>query len=290
MLAKLRTTASFARFSRTKRESAPSPPPPPTPEELAEYLAQVKLREELAAENAARELADRLRREEFERELADEAMAREMEEQERRREEDEAKATAEALRRIEVEMIEEELKRKNGLFECPICAEEYFRGEVLVACTEGHALCATCAREGSKAAFENLDVTLRCLADSDCEAHYHPDERVKFLDYQQLAQLDKIRMEKDLAGLAGDGLLQCPFCPYAALYEDADQLTEFDCLQPHCGKRSCIKCKHIAHPGVPCALANPSAVHKLEEQMSEALIRRCGKCRMPYTKVEGCNL
>ncbi|GAA5823521.1 hypothetical protein JCM11251_000666 [Rhodosporidiobolus azoricus] len=308
MLAKLRAKASFRRpssgfLSRSHRSQAPSPPPPPPPpppplpteEELAATIEEAKSRQELADENLARDLANRLLVEQFERELANERIARELEEGERQRQRQEEEATAAEVTRLELENIEAELRRTNGVFECPICAEEYFRGETLVACTDGHMLCTSCARLGSSAAFSNLDPRLRCLADSSCEATYLAEERVKFLDDGQLDQLEKIRMEKDLASLMGQledggGLLKCPFCPYAVVYDDHDQLTTLDCLNPDCAKRSCLACKHVDHTPLPCALAHPTAIHKLEEEMSNALIRRCGKCQVVFVKTDGCNL
>ncbi|GAA5907031.1 hypothetical protein JCM6882_005151, partial [Rhodosporidiobolus microsporus] len=301
MLAKLRAKASLRRpssgfLSRSHRSPAPSPPPPPpslpTAEELAAALADVKLRQELADENLARELANELLAEQFEREMGDQQLARDLEEVERRREAEEEEATAAEVTRLELENIEEELRRTNGVFECPICTEEYFRGETLVACTDGHLICTTCARLGSAAAFSNLDPRLRCLAESGCEASYLPDETVKFLDDRQREQLEKIRMEGDLASLMGEGggLLKCPFCPYAVVYEDHDQLQTLDCLNPDCARRTCLLCKHLSHSPLPCAIANPSAVHRLEEEMSSALIRRCGKCEVVFVKTDGCNL
>ncbi|GAA6031163.1 hypothetical protein JCM8097_004035 [Rhodosporidiobolus ruineniae] len=304
VLARIRSRVSIRRApssrsahppSSASAEPASSPPlPPPSPEQLA---ALYKLRQELDDENQARALAEQLAQEDLRAELADEALARRLAEEDRakqeeerlRREEDERR-TADEVKRLELEAIEEGLKKQNGVFECPICAEEYYRGELIVACTDGHALCASCATQGSHAALENRDATLTCLAEGGCEGTYLAEEAEKFLDERQMALLEKVRREKNVAILAGDGLLQCPFCPYAAVFEDADDLTTLDCLNPDCAKRTCLSCKHLDHGDTPCALANPSAVHVLEEQMSAAMIRRCGKCKTPFVKNTGCNL
>ncbi|GJN89684.1 hypothetical protein Rhopal_002671-T1 [Rhodotorula paludigena] len=109
-----------------------------------------------------------------------------------------------------------------------------------------------------------MDASLRCLADPDCQACYLDDEARKFLDEPQ-------------------------FCPYAVTIDAGDAATALDCLNPDCARRTCLKCKHVDHGTTPCALANPSAVHRLEELMSDALIRKCPKCLRPYLKQDGCN-
>ncbi|GAA6016088.1 hypothetical protein JCM10207_004439 [Rhodosporidiobolus poonsookiae] len=295
MLNRLRTKASLRFRKPSKHPRAPvvsalDPAPAPTPTvDLTAYVELLEMHPTLEAEGAARVAADQLMRKTYE-ELASEALAQRMEQEERERHEGEEEASREVLRKLQTEMIEENLRRENGVFECPICADELFRGEALVACWDGHALCLACAAAGSKAAFENFDSSLRCLADNTCEASYLPEDTNKFLDGAQMEQLEKIRRQKDVAVLKGEGLLQCPFCDYAALYEDADDLTYLDCYNPDCARRTCLSCKHDHHAPLPCALANPTAVHRLEEDMSNALIRRCGKCATPFVKTDGCNL
>ncbi|GAA5869995.1 hypothetical protein JCM8547_001436 [Rhodosporidiobolus lusitaniae] len=296
MLAKLRARPSFLalkrRLSSSRSPASPTPPPLPIfpPANPEDYLAAAALQAQYDDEAAALALAEQLQLEILEEELRNEELAREMEEAERRRERLEREANEAELQRIEEEEEEQRLRRENGVFECPICADEFFRGEPLVVCTEGHLLCTSCAREGSKAAFSNLDPSLSCLAEGDCIGRYSEDETLKFLDTAQLGLLAKIRMEKDLSAIGEEGLLQCPICPYAAVFEDHATLEILDCLNPDCARRTCLKCKHPAHPNVPCALANPNPVHKLEEEMSAALIRQCGKCKRPFVKQDGCNL
>jgi hypothetical protein len=80
---------------------------------------------------------------------------------------------------------------------------------------QGHALCADCAIRGCKSAFENQDPSTTCFAENDCEAVYTADEQRKFLTEAQLAQVERIRREKDMAGLANEGLLTCPFVEFS---------------------------------------------------------------------------
>ncbi|GAA5882054.1 hypothetical protein JCM1840_004239 [Sporobolomyces johnsonii] len=245
-------------------------------EQLAASRARDDLAQIISDEAAARALEEQFHRDAFAQRADDARLAEQLQAAEQRARAEEERLTQEALRKLKVEMIDDELRRANGVLECPVCCEEYFRGETMVQCPEGHFLCVRCAGEGAKAAFEQLDASLPCLADGSCTSSYLPYEARKFLDEAQWAQVEKLRREKDLSILHCEGLLQCPFCPYAIIIEDED-LEVLDCLNPDCAKRTCIKCKHIDHRPLPCVLANPTPVHRLEEEMSEALIRRCKK-------------
>jgi hypothetical protein len=63
---------------------------------------------------------------------------------------------------------------------------------------------------GARAAFENLDASLPCLAVGDCETFYPPDEARKFLDEEQWTRLEKLRLDADVSILAAEGLRTCP--------------------------------------------------------------------------------
>lgn len=54
--------------------------------------------------------------------------------------------------------------------------------------------------------------------------------------------------------------------------------------------RACRKETHIPRTCEEAALEQGhSARHGIEEAMSEALIRKCNKCAMPFIKEHGCN-
>lgn len=136
VLRRLRLAASKARLRR--RSDAPSPPPPIlTPEQL--LVAKLDAKEaaaQLADAEVARRLAEELAQEVHEAERADEQLARDLVAAALAAQEAERAANDDLLRRIELEDIDAQLRRKNGVFECGLCCEEYFRGELLVACPE----------------------------------------------------------------------------------------------------------------------------------------------------------
>ncbi|KAI5481250.1 hypothetical protein MNV49_004870 [Pseudohyphozyma bogoriensis] len=211
-------------------------------------------------------------------------LAMELEEEEKGREE-RRKVEEEEGRRMVEELTERE---ENGVVVCEVCFDEvYKKGSVLVQCGEGHVVCQTCALEGTLAALSNLDARLACLADADCTARYSDDSTHLFLSHKEWERVEKLRMEKDIEA-AGEGVRMCPHCPYAVVIED-EAMTDLECRNPECLKSTCLACKRASHAPVPCAIAHPSAMHQLEEAMSNALIRECPGCKKKFVKRDGCN-
>jgi hypothetical protein len=211
--------------------------PTQTQEELNAATAQALLvegsRQLERDERAARELFAKEKREAAEREASDERLAREMLERERVEMESMRREQEDAARALEAKLYDEDLREANGVLGCEVCFGEYYKGELMVQCPEGHLLCVECgfgrsrtlncdadlvyfvagAVSGARAAFENLDASLPCLAVGDCGSFYPPDEARKFLDERQWAHVEKLRQDSDVAIFALEGLKSCPYVP-----------------------------------------------------------------------------
>ncbi|GAA6054122.1 hypothetical protein JCM3770_003206 [Rhodotorula araucariae] len=85
-----------------------------------------------------------------------------------------------------------------------------------------------------------MDASLRCFADARCTAAYREEDVRLFLDGAQLVLVQKLRRETDLAILKAEGLVECPFCPYAVILDDATEETTLDCLNPVTGSCTTI--------------------------------------------------
>jgi hypothetical protein len=99
-----------------------------------------------------------------------------------------------------------------------------------------------------------------------------------------------------------EGLVYCPFCPFAAIVEDPTQQI-FECL--NCGVHSCRHCRVKSHHPLSCAgnairhqldliiaYRNENklaAKHVVEEEMTKAFVRTCNNCKQVFLKEEGCN-
>lgn len=101
-----------------------------------------------------------------------------------------------------------------------------------------------------------------------------------------------------------DDIVDCPFCPFAAIVEDIEEDT-FRCERPGCRIVSCRKCRGKVHPKMTCEGSELDvhtneenqrlkhgavARHEVEEEMAKAVLRYCPKCKHgPFAKDSGCN-
>ncbi|KAK4211547.1 hypothetical protein QBC37DRAFT_375899 [Rhypophila decipiens] len=212
-----------------------------------------------------------------------------------------AKEGRETLRGLTLE-AEAERERLNeaqaiaeGLMgECQCCFGDHPMNR-MVYCTgdSPHYVCYECAKNFAKSKIGMSQWELTCFAVEDCQGTFSHAHRAKFLDDNLTKALDRLEQEHVLQQ-AGIDLAQCPFCPYAAEYPPVEVNREFTCDNPECGAVSCRLCKALTHIPKSCEEfrsenAAESARHRIEEDMTLALIRKCNKCKTPYVKLDGCN-
>ncbi|KAJ9413059.1 hypothetical protein QL093DRAFT_2090571 [Fusarium oxysporum] len=77
-------------------------------------------------------------------------------------------------------------------------------------------------------------------------------------------------------------LARCPFCSYAEVYPPVSANKEFKCRHPECEIISCRQCNRKTHIPMTCteaaAARSADGRHKVEEAMSNAVIRKCNRC------------
>lgn len=117
-----------------------------------------------------------------------------------------------------------------------------------------------------------------------CNAGFSHLQRKKFLDKKLATALDRIEANHILSVASLENLEKCPFCNYAAEYPPVEENKVFDCLDKNCLKRSCRLCHKEDHLPQTCeefAKENGmNARREIEEARSEAVIRRCNKCKL----------
>uniref|UniRef100_A0A914CME3 RING-type domain-containing protein n=1 Tax=Acrobeloides nanus TaxID=290746 RepID=A0A914CME3_9BILA len=199
---------------------------------------------------------------------------------------------------IENERIEEEddeAIQEPIEIQCPICIEE-FNIQECVQClnlNEIHAFCKNCI----KAHIEtNVDELL--LADSaDGINCLIPECIISNLVDGKVAQRLGFRfIDQNLAPM--QNIERCKSCHFAMEIEDSFDQTQFFICQM-CHAIFCRRCqrddnKHYnGNTLITCETLDQQEAEKslrnLENEMSEAVIRKCLKCSLAFIKLDGCN-
>jgi TRIAD3 protein (E3 ubiquitin-protein ligase RNF216) len=91
--------------------------------------------------------------------------------------------------------------------------------------------------------------------------------------------LARLQQEEVLRVAEIDGLVQCPFCDYAAICGPIEEDKEFRCQNPECMEISCRHCQKKTHIPLSCKEASKDDAiavrHAVEEAMTQAMIRKC---------------
>ena len=106
-----------------------------------------------------------------------------------------------------------------------------------------------------------------------------------------LSRLLQHRQQTEVQAADMEGLVTCPFCPYAAIMEQEEDRV-LVCRNPECGRESCRLCRRSNHVPFTWAQVVERGEHsrrEMEERMTQAMIRECGQCHQRFFKEEGCN-
>ena len=157
-----------------------------------------------------------------------------------------------------------------------------------------HFFCLDCAQSNAKAGLDLNRYKQSCMDGSGCKAEFSRSERQKFLDKDTITLLDRMQQQAELREAGLENLEQCPFCDFAAICPPKEEDKEFRCLNTlDCGVVSCRLCQQVTHIPKTCAEYKKEMGvderHIVEESMTEALLRRCPKCKVPIIKDGGCN-
>lgn len=126
-----------------------------------------------------------------------------------------------------------------------------------------------------------------------CGAGYAHAQLHLLDDKQLLEKLEQLQQQKDIRDADLDDLEECPFCDYKAILPPIEEDFEFRCANSDCEQVSCRRCKAASHIPKSCEEHAKDhkldSRHKIEEAMTAALVRKCGKCSKPFVKDFGCN-
>jgi E3 ubiquitin-protein ligase RNF216 len=87
---------------------------------------------------------------------------------------------------------------------------------------------------------------------SGCTATFPDSEIQRFLSSKTYKAWTTLRARTEIEKAQIDGLVQCPFCDFAAIMDDpTDRI--FECLNEACGELSCRYCRVKSHHPLTCA-------------------------------------
>ena len=180
----------------------------------------------------------------------------------------------------------------NDMLECQCCfCESNFSD--MVPCCEGHLFCNQCLNDYVKQKCQDgvRSGVLECM-ENDCDAPFARSMLSVKVPDEMLKKLDERIEAANIAQAALPDLVRCPKCQIQ--FELPEEIMVLVCGS--CQYQSCRNCKiewTAEHQGKKCEELETDDTTKqrrlLEEQMSEAIMRRCPKCKTPLIKNQGCN-
>ena len=196
----------------------------------------------------------------------------------------------------------------DGTMECLCCfIDRPF--QMMTQCTDGHLFCKSCVRRCVEEAIGSRKPQLKCVAATNeraCLGTFPMSEIRKIVDEKTMSAYERLVQEMEIEkalrihdaddgdARGGSQFVSCPFCPFGAEMEttpEEDKL--FRCQNPDCMKLSCRLCQKESHIPLTCKEADRDGVialqHRVEEAMTEALLRQCPKCQRRFLKEDGCN-
>ena len=179
---------------------------------------------------------------------------------------------------------------EGGLFECGVCFEDECLLAEVVMCDSGCMFCSSCAKRGSEVQAGENKTTISCLLSCGSEIPLKSLQGV--LPAKLYAKLFEKKQLKEIQDAGIEDLVQCPACNYAVIMPD-NQDKVFTCGNPECGKQTCRLCGEESHIPLTCEEVEKDdevkARTKVENAMTEAMLRECVKCKKKFFKEEGCN-
>ena len=185
----------------------------------------------------------------------------------------------------------EEHVKIGAIVECQCCFNEAPTNR-MIRC-EGdsiHYFCYRCIKRDAESQIGLMRYEMKCMDMSNCTAGYSRESLVTAIGLSMMAKLDSLQQQDDIMKANIDGLENCPFCEFKAIYPPPEEDREFRCLNPDCETVSCRLCKEETH--IPKSCREAAVVperHLVEEAMTAALVRTCPKCNVKIVKEFGCD-
>ncbi|GMT29361.1 hypothetical protein PFISCL1PPCAC_20658 [Pristionchus fissidentatus] len=163
---------------------------------------------------------------------------------------------------------------------------------------ETHSFCAECVSGHARAAVEQQVIVaaghgLKCM-DPSCKNTLLRAHIEQVLDARTRAVIDPMLNEEALLAADCEDVEKCQKCSFGAVIEQPRDIQPvFACQNAACRHTHCRQCGRqwtAEHKGKKCEELDPEAIRRrVEEQLAEASMFRCPRCKKPIVKLDGCN-
>ena len=177
-----------------------------------------------------------------------------------------------------------------GLVECGVCFDDECLVSEIVMCESGCMFCQSCVKRGAEVQIGENKVNIQCMLVCGAEMPYQALKGI--ISDKLYSKLCDNRQLEEIRAAGITNLVQCPACNYAVIMPD-NQVKVITCANQDCGKQTCRLCGEESHIPLSCdEVEKDSEVKartKIEDAMTEAMLRECVACKKKYFKEEGCN-
>ncbi|XP_064112540.1 uncharacterized protein LOC135219584 isoform X3 [Macrobrachium nipponense] len=183
---------------------------------------------------------------------------------------------------------------ENLTVECGICLEENILGIDTNTCSalkNEHTYCNHCIKRYVEAQIGQGLTVFKCM-EGYCDAEFSLRMLQKLIEPPVFDKLWERRQQEEIAAAGVENLESCPFCNYmVSMPNQEDKI--FQCWNPDCMIDSCRICKEPSHIPFRCdeieKKGQRNARTYLENEMAEAMIRECPRCKKRFIIEAGCN-
>uniref|UniRef100_T1J958 RING-type domain-containing protein n=1 Tax=Strigamia maritima TaxID=126957 RepID=T1J958_STRMM len=197
------------------------------------------------------------------------------------------KKDKEVDRRKKIEMA----KEKGELLTCDCCFEDELLIEDMLHCSDGHLFCKMCIRRQAEFHIGQGKYKFPCL-DPYCKNEFPLIALQNVLAPNIFSNLVRKMQEEEIRQAEIPDLVSCPYCTFCTVIADPN-IKIFRCLNPECLKVTCRLCKEPNHLPLRCdeIEQKPEVQFRtfIEDQMTDALLRTCPRCKCRIIKDTGCN-
>jgi len=184
----------------------------------------------------------------------------------------------------------DEARKVGGLIECQVCFDDECLVAEVAMCEAGCMFCRDCVRRGAGVQIGDNKADIACLV--KCGENIPLAVLQTVLTSKMYSRIVERKQMEEVKAAGIEDLVQCPACSFATIMPDPeDKLVT--CGNQECGKVTCRLCGEESHVPLSCDEVEKDgevmARTKLEDAMTEAMVRACVKCNKRFFKEEGCN-